>query len=57
MEKNKKEGGRTEGKKMRRKEGKILKINDQLLNSNKENTRSKVQELSVTMLLLINSGN
>lgn len=44
MEKNKKEGGRTEGKKMRRKEGKILKINDQLLNSNKENTPSKVQE-------------
>ena len=44
MEKNKKEGGRIEGKKMRRKEGKILKINDQLLNSNKESTPSKVQE-------------
>lgn len=44
MEKNKKEGGKTEGEKMKRKEGKILKIYDQLLNSNKENTSSKVQE-------------
>lgn len=39
-----KEGSRTEGEKMRRKEGKMLKIYDQHLNGNKENAPSKVQE-------------